>query len=334
MSMAALGQMAQQLAPLMRNLGDIQAVGSMVGKAAHMIPTPHMGLGIGQDTGPGMLSPMGAGPGMAGMAMKAGWNMTGGKAIGMGVDAAKFGLTFAANREQQQVGKEALDFGERMAGKGMNMLINPFNPKNAIEFGAELVAIIPTIEKWGKMLLGNVDSMAKFDVSMAKASAMLQMGEVKRNVATAQVTGESSLAVAEGLEHLMDELRPIRDSITILLNDSVVVLIDIGRSVLGFLVEKSDELFGLFKGLLETLGSMFGGVLGHLAATQINAAATAEYTKILVKLQEAEKNKGADKASMDLIMAARSRIASPAPVADAVPARTFGGNLQGRRAGG
>lgn len=331
MSMTAL---AQQMSGIMRTLGDVQAVGSMVGKAAHMIPTPHLGLGIGQDTGPGMFSPMGMGPGVAGMAMKAGWNMTGGKAIGMGVDAAKFGLTFAANREQQQVGNEMLDYGERMSGKAMNALVNPFNPKNAIEFGAELVAIIPTIEKWGKMLLGNVDSMAKFDVSMAKASAMLQMGEVKRNVATAQVTGDSALAVAEGLEHLMDELRPIRDSITILLNDSMVVMIEIGRSVLGFIVEKSDELFGLIKGLLEVVGTMFGGILGHVAATQVNAAATAEYTKILVKLQEAEKNKGADKASMDLVMAARSRIASPAPVADAVPIKTFGGSLQGRRAGG
>ena len=333
MSIAALGQMAQQLAPLMRNLGDVQAVGSMVGKAAHMIPMPHAGLGIGKDSGPG-LNPMGIGASALSMGAKAGWNMTGGAVMRQGVDAAKFGLTFAANREQQQVGNEALDFGERMVGKGMNVLTNPLNPKNVIEFGAELVAIIPTIEKWGKMLLGNVDSMAKFDVSMAKASAMLQMGEVKRNVATAQVTGDSALAVAEGLEHLMDELRPIRDSITVLLNDSMVSLIEIGRSVLEFLVERSDELFDFFRSLLEWLGSTFGGILGHAAALKVNAAATAEYTKILVKLQEAEKNKGADKASMDLIMQARSRIASPAPVAESVPVRTFGGSLQGRRAGG
>lgn len=220
--MAGLSGLAKELGPVLRTLGDLQAVGNMFGGA--------MGGGAGHGSPFGLGKSPGS-PGIGGLVQKIAMNMAIGMPAGLAADTGRLGLTFAGKRNEQMVGQDVLNTGERILGKGLNVLANPVNPKNLAEFGAELVAVIPTIERWGKALLSNVDDMAKFDAGIAKASAVMQLGEFQRTSVSAQITGESTLELAEGLEGLMNDLQPVKDAITIMLNDGMLVLVDIAKDL-------------------------------------------------------------------------------------------------------
>ena len=225
LSLAGMAGLAESLQPALRAVQDVAAIGSMFpgagGRQTHGAP-----FGAGQDAG---------GPGLMGIGTKIGWNLTGGKAMRLAGDVGALGLSFAGDKTQQAVGQDMIATGERTMDKAMNVIANPVSIKNWTALGAEIATLVPTIANWGKALLQNVDALAQFDANMARTSAKMQIGELRRTMRSADVTGESAEALGESLELLLDDLQPIKDAITIVLNTAAKTLVDVARKILVYM---------------------------------------------------------------------------------------------------
>lgn len=355
-----IGKMAEQIGPILRTLGDVKALTGAMGGGGGGGGGQHAPFGIGQESQGGskggfggvvgdianvatagmrgdpftlMAAPATIPYSIASKTARAAYDKTIGSAVGMATDVASVGLQFAGSKEQQMVGQDMLQSGNRILDKGVAAITNPASPKAWAELGAEIVNIIPTIERWGKALLGNVDQMAKFDANFAKASAKLQVGEYRRTIETAGATGESALNLAESLEPLMEMLRPIKDAVAIILNDIGAVLADVAVTMLeilttlyewmkAFLTTTAEVLKQLWVPFAEEMGVALESGLGYL--NRIEKAVS-------------DPKPAQDTASMNLLANARAQVAAVPRVADGIPqspmargarpATTYGGTL-------
>ena len=190
---AAVTAAMAEIAPALRTVQDISAIGSMIGSGGgrHGLP-----LGMGH--------------------------------------AMQAGMAYGTHTQNQVAGDIAAR-GKDMLGTVAKTAVMPFDPRNFIELNTQIATLIPTIANWGEALLKNVDNMSQFDANMAQASAVMKMGELRRAMRSADVTGESTEDLARNWDSLMDELQPIRDAITIIMNNVVNVLIDIAKAMLAYL---------------------------------------------------------------------------------------------------
>lgn len=77
------------------------------------------------------------------------------------------------------------------------------------------------LEKFGKGLLMGQETLRRFDPTMGVVFARYEHFQLQQNIKSARATSDSASFLEKGMEDLVSELRPIKDSITNLLNYTI-----------------------------------------------------------------------------------------------------------------
>lgn len=173
---------------------------------------------------------------------RAGAMAIGGQAI------SSFGPSVLRNLPGVQPAAEAMSFAGGTAGQivndmGSQAASSVSNIAGAAAQGAALggpvgagaaavaataveIAKLPSkIRDWSESLLASQKTISRFDGQMAKAFAQREVSELKRNMASAAATGGSTADLSKNLDELYDVLRPLKDSITIVVSRELTSLV-------------------------------------------------------------------------------------------------------------
>jgi len=104
--------------------------------------------------------------------------------------------------------------GEATAGlqSFVNVLTVP-NVSNFATFMEHLTTAPQKLEKFGEALLNSRKELVKYSPEYAIAQAEMTVGQIERQMESAQRTGPQALELARSLEGLKDTLQPIRDEV-------------------------------------------------------------------------------------------------------------------------
>ena len=91
--------------------------------------------------------------------------------------------------------------------------------------GIEIAKLPNRIKDWSESLLASQKTISRFSGVMAQAFAQRDVRSLKRDFASAQVTGGSTADLTRSMEDLYDILRPLKDSMTIVVSRELSSLV-------------------------------------------------------------------------------------------------------------
>jgi hypothetical protein len=111
--------------------------------------------------------------------------------------------------------------GQEVIGKSLQY--GPFaGPVMAFErlekLGKGIVGLPKAIEEWGEELKDSRKHLAEFNGAVAAAYAASEVRDVMRNIQSASATSGSTAAMVDAFDDLKDELQPIKNAATTVVN--------------------------------------------------------------------------------------------------------------------
>jgi len=137
------------------------------------------------------------------------------------------------------VGSQFAESAGEIAKNFKDIAKNPINPANWAKLAATVATLPIKFQKLGESLVAANEKLAPFSAQMALASAEFKMGEVKRNIQSAQSTGASSRQMTQSLNELKDAMQPITDGVT-----------NIAQVLLANILETMTKIVAYVNGLL------------------------------------------------------------------------------------
>jgi len=193
-----------------------------------------------------------------------------GQAAVAGVGALGFGAAAAGGRmlgkagdlsgsqAGSAVGKSFAESAGEIAKNFKAIAKNPINPANWAKLAATVATLPIKFQNLGESLVSANEKLAPFSAQMALASAEFKMGEVKRNIQSAQATGSSARQMTQSLNELKDAMQPITDGVT---NIAQVLLANV-LEIMTSLVEYVKVLLGFISTMTDSVKSLVDWFLG------------------------------------------------------------------------
>ena len=156
------------------------------------------------------------------------------------------------------VGRQFSESAGEIAKNFRDIAKNPINPANWAKLAATVATLPIKFQKLGESLVAANEKLAPFSAQMALASAEFKMGEVKRNIQSAQATGASSRQMTQSLNELKDAMQPLADGVTNIAQVLLANVLETMTKIVGYV----EVLIGFIADMSRALGSLVDWFLG------------------------------------------------------------------------
>jgi hypothetical protein len=116
---------------------------------------------------------------------------------------------------------QAWQYGRQTVGMGMNPM-NALHPMRATaDLSLQLSKLPALLKEWGESLVQSQRYLGKFNGTMAMANAESERRGILRAIGSGQRTGGPTAELNLSLENLKDQIQPIRDTVTVVIANSL-----------------------------------------------------------------------------------------------------------------
>ncbi len=148
----------------------------------------------------------------------------------------------------------------------------------ALSASSKELAMLPKrIVDWSESLVSSQKAISRFSGPMSQAFAQRDLAQTRRDIASAQATGGSTAELTKSLDQIYDVVRPLKDSITIVLANELSVLVrtleamtPIMAAGVGAMAALADFFTAGTMGFTQQLTIAMGKVMAEEAARGLN----------------------------------------------------------------
>ena len=135
----------------------------------------------------------------------------------------------------------------------------------AVQTPIEIAKLPGNIKRWSEALVESQRSISRFSGAMSKSFALARVSGIKRDIMSAATTGGSTADLSNSLQKLNDDLRPLKDAVTITITNELKNAVQ----VLTKLVPLLTYMTQYTAAILDELPFSKGGFLKALTDAQI-----------------------------------------------------------------